>query len=79
MFLRRLGQNSRQQCLLGRNCPQILQDENGDYVAVGPLITAEVSKALPPGPGMGPNEGAVRIPQTVMAAARAEMTAVQAI
>jgi hypothetical protein len=26
---------------------------DGDFVAVGPLITNEAVKAIPPGPGMG--------------------------
>jgi hypothetical protein len=72
MVLRRLGKSGQQLCLLGRNCPQILQDENGDFVAVGAVITDEVSKAMPPGPGIGPKEGAVRIPRGVMVAAWAE-------
>jgi len=75
MFLRRLGQNDPQRCTYGHNCPQILEGEDGDFVAVGPDITADAIKAMPPGPGIGPKEGAVRIPRAVMIAARAEIPA----
>jgi hypothetical protein len=75
MFLRRLGENSRQLCSAGLNCPQILEMVDGDFAAVGPDITAEAIKAMPPGPGIGPKEGAVRIPRAVMLAARAEIPA----
>jgi len=75
MFLRRLGQNVRQQCSTGAQCPQILEMVNGDFAAVGLDITAEAVKAMPPGPGIGPKEGAVRIPRAVMIAVRAEIPA----
>jgi len=35
MFLRRLGENRRQQCLHGHNCPQILEMTDGDFAAAG--------------------------------------------
>jgi hypothetical protein len=47
----------------------------GDFAAAGPLITAEAVKALPPGPGIGPNEGVVRVPRDVMLAAMVELLA----
>ena len=73
MFIRRLGQNGRQQCQAGLNCPQILEMVDGDFAAVGTLITDEAVKAMPPGPGIGPKEGAVRIPRAVMISARPEI------
>lgn len=75
MFLRRLGQNGRQQCSTGAQCPQILEMIDGDFAAVGLDITAEAVKAMPPGPGIGPKEGAVRIPRAVMLAACADVPA----
>jgi len=75
MFLRRLGQNGRKQCSTGLQCPQILEMIDGDFAAVGQDITAEAAMAMPPGPGIGPKEGAVRIPRAVMLAARAEIPA----
>lgn len=42
---------------------------NGDFAAVGPDIREESINALPPGPGVGPKEGIVRIPRQVMLAA----------
>lgn len=75
MFLRRLGYNERQ-CEGGFNCPQILEMVDGDFAAVGTLITDEAIKAMPPGPGVGPTEGVVKIPRAVMIAARAEIPTV---
>ena len=74
MFIRRLGQNA-QQCSSGHYCPQILEMTDGDFAAVGLDITGEAIKAMPPGPGVGPKEGVVKIPRHVMLAARAEMPA----
>ena len=68
-----IRKNGRQHCAHGFNCPQILEMVDGDFAAVGPDITAEAVKAMPPGPGIGPKEGAVRIPRAVMLAARAEI------
>lgn len=73
MFIRRLGQNGRQRCSSGHYCPQILEMVDGDFAVVGPLITEEAAKAMPPGPGVGPMEGVVRIPRAVMIAARADI------
>jgi hypothetical protein len=75
MFIRRLGQNGRQQCANGHHCSQILEMADGDFAAVGALITEEATKAMPPGPGVGPNEGVVRIPRAVMIAARPDIPA----
>jgi hypothetical protein len=75
MFLRRLGENRRQQCANGHHCPQILEMVDGDFAAVGLDITAEAVKAMPPGPGIGPKENAVRIPRQVMIAAGGDLPA----
>lgn len=72
MNLKRLGQNAPQ-CSYGYNCPQILERADGDFVAVGVDVTEETSAALPPGPGIGPNERAVRIPRQVVASVRPEL------
>lgn len=73
MFLRRLGQGENQQCEGGRYCPQILEMTDGDFAAVGLLITEEAAKAMLPGPGVGPQEGVVRLPRSVVIAARTEI------
>ena len=73
MFVRRLGQNRGQQCEGGHYCSQILEMTDGDFAAVGTLITDEAVKAMPPGPGVGPKEGVVKIPRAVMVSARAEI------
>ena len=73
MFIKRLGQNGRQLCSTGLQCPQLLEMEDGDFAAVGLLITEAAAKAMPPGPGVGPNEGVVKIPRAVLIAARPEI------
>lgn len=75
MILHRLGEKNRQQCLLGRDCPQVLRSDDGHFVFVGKLVTGEVSGKLPPGPGIGAGEGAVKIPCDVVAAALPEIAA----
>lgn len=75
MFLRRLGDNGRNSCLGGFRCSQILELADGDFAAVGVDMTAEAVPAMPPGPGVGPNEKVVRIPRKVLVAARAEIPA----
>lgn len=75
MFIRRLGQNNVKLCESGHHCPQLLELADGDFAAVGADMTAEAVPALPPGPGVGPNERVVRIPRRVMMAARADIPA----
>jgi hypothetical protein len=75
MFVRRLGQNSRHQCAYGHYCPQILELADGDFAAVGVDMTDEAVPAMPPGPGVGPNERVIRIPRQVLIAARTEIPA----
>ena len=75
MFIRRLGQNGRQQCQNGHYCPQILEMTDGDFAAAGMDITAEAKAALPPGPGIGPKEGVVKIPRAVMLAVVSDIVA----
>jgi hypothetical protein len=66
MFIRRLGQKGRQRCSTGAHCSQVLEMIDGDFTVVGKNITAEAKAALPPGPGIGPDECAVRVPRRVM-------------
>ena len=73
MFLRRLGQNGRQLCQSGLNCPQILEMVDGSFAVAGEDITDTARAALPPGPGIGPTERMVKVPRQVMAAARSEL------
>ena len=78
MFLRRLGQNGRAQCMLGHQCPQVLEKKDGNFAVCGPLITEEAIKAMPPGPGVGPKEGVVEVPREVMLSAMADYFATAA-
>jgi len=75
MFIRRLGWNSKQQCVLGHQCPQVLEKKDGNFAVCGPLITEEAIKAMPPGPGVGPKEGVVEVPREVFLAAVADLIA----
>ena len=75
MFLRRLGQNGRQQCEGGHYCAQLLEMTDRDFAAVGLDITDEAVGAIPPGPGVGPTEKVVRIPRKVMLAAVSDIIA----
>jgi hypothetical protein len=72
-FIRRLGQSDRSFC--GRSCPQILEMADGDFAVVGLDITAEATKAMPPGPGVGTDERVVKIPRRVMVGSRADIPA----
>lgn len=74
MFLRRLGQNG-QRCTGGHYCPQFLEMADGNYAAVGEDIREAAIKEMPPGPGVGPTEGVVKIPRDVMLAAALEIVA----
>jgi len=77
MFVRRLGQNGRRaKCSTGAHCPQILEMTDGDFAIVGLDIKKEAAGALPPGPGVSPSEGIVKIPRDVMVAAMADILAV---
>ena len=73
MFIRRLGQSGRRQCMTGHHCAQILEMVDGDFAAVGLDITEEAIGAIPPGPGVGPKERVVRIPRRVMVEARPDI------
>ena len=75
IFIRRLGQNERNLCSFGHNCPQILEMADGDFAAVGLDITEEALRAFPAGPGVGPNERVIRIPRQVLIAVRVEIPA----
>ena len=75
MVLRRMGQDDRQMCMSGHNCPQILADEVGDFVVVGSDVRDEAIQAMPKGPGVGPTEGAVKVPRAVVVAALPDILA----
>jgi hypothetical protein len=53
-------------CREGHHCPQVLLQKDGNFTVVGLDIREEALKSLPPGPGIGPKEGAVMIPRDVM-------------
>ena len=75
MFIKRLGGNEQSRCESGYHCPQILEMADHDFAVVGTDITAEAIPAMPPGPGVGPNERVIRVPRRVFIAARVEIPA----
>jgi hypothetical protein len=64
--------------MLGHNCAQVLEKLDGNFAVCGPVITEAAAKALPPGPGVGPNEAVVEVPQDVMLSAMADYLATKA-
>ena len=78
MFAKRLGQKNAVQCTHGYSCPQILEKTDGNFAVVGTLITKAAVAAMPPGPGVGPNEGVVEVPRAVMLSAMADYFATAA-
>lgn len=74
MFVRRLGQSSGPlSCASGRNCPDILELDGGDFAVIGADITALAIGRLPEGSGCGPDERVVRIPRALLVRARADI------
>lgn len=51
---------------------------DGAFAVVGTLITDEARKELPPGPGVGPHEGVVKVPREVVLSAMADFLAAAA-
>jgi hypothetical protein len=76
MFTKRLGLDWLEQCPGGHNCPQVLEMTDRDFAVAGQNITEEARTALPPGPGIGPDERMVKVPRKVMLAALAEIVSV---
>lgn len=72
MFLRRLG-SPGPLCAGGCSCPEILEMESGDFAVIGTDITHEASGCLLPGTGCGVGERIVRIPRTLLIAARPQI------
>lgn len=72
---RRLGQSANMQCAGGYYCPQVLEMPDGDFAVVGKIITEEAKRHIPEGPGVGPDEGIVKVPRRVMADVRPELPA----
>lgn len=66
MFIRRLGGSALKQCEFGRDCPQVLVMTDGSFAVVGADIKSVAAAHLPPGPGIGPTEGMVKVPREVM-------------
>ena len=77
MFIRRLGQN-QPECKHGYACPQVLEMTDGAFAVVGLVITDDAITTLPPGPGVGPKEGVVKVPRAVLLSSMAEFFATPA-
>lgn len=74
MILRRLGTppplRASSECVACNNCPDLFELEGGDFAVIGYDVTEEVSPHLPADAGCGANERIVRIPRSVLVAAR---------
>lgn len=73
---RRLGLSPRErepQCVALNNCPDILELDDGDFAIIGLDITDEATPVLPIGSGCGDGERIVRIPRSVLTAAKSDI------
>ena len=75
-FHRRLGPdphtNGAQSVALN-GCPDLWELDNGDIAIIGIDITQASANRLPPTAGCGPDERIVRVPRTVILAAKADI------
>lgn len=71
MFKRSLGIDSTSiRCVGGKNCPQILELNDGNFAIVGTDITHTATRCLPEDAGCGPTERVVQIPRALLIRAR---------
>jgi hypothetical protein len=76
MFIRRLGPNPHENGARTENlagCPDILELENGDFAVIGRDITSEARRSMFPTASCGPDERVVRLPRTIMVAAKRDI------
>lgn len=73
MFLRRLVPNSTVlPCQSTNGCPDLWEMADGDFAVIGTDITA-LAGNLPPEAGCSPDERIVRIPRSLLVAAKANI------
>jgi hypothetical protein len=76
MFMRVLGRSKKaagvSACRDSAACPDIVETETGDFVAIGKDVT-ELAAKLPHGAGCGPTERMVLIPRHILVAAKADI------
>lgn len=77
MFLRVLGRSKngiqdRLPCQSTSGCPDLLEMETGDFVAIGKDVS-DLASSLPAGTGRGPGEKMVLIPRKVPIAAKSDI------
>ena len=74
MFKRSLGIDSTSiRCVGGKNCPQILELNDGNFAIVGTDITRTAKPSLPADAGCGPTERVVQIPRALLIRARKDI------
>jgi hypothetical protein len=77
-FHRRLGPdphaNGRQSVALN-GCPDLWELDNGDVAVIGIDITRDCADSLPATAGCGPDERIVRVPRSVILAAKQDIAA----
>lgn len=72
---RRLGASAAGRCYSSQMCPNVFELADGDFIAVGEDVTAEMSPLLPPDAGCAPHERIIRLPRRILVGARAEIPA----
>ena len=76
MVLRRLGTPPSQRqgaCVACDNCPDLFELADGDFAVIGLDVTDSVAGFLPADAGCGAGERIVRIPRSVLVAAKADI------
>lgn len=76
MNLRRLGSkmDAASACGALDNCPLVAEDmDSGDFLVVGEDMTEALKEKLPSDIGVAPHERIVRIPRSILIAARRDI------
>ncbi len=77
-FHRRLGSDPHangRKCVGLNGCPDFWELSNGDIAVIGIDITTDCADRLPPSAGCGPDERIVRVPRSVVLAAKQDIAA----
>ena len=67
---------TEEMCCGLKNCPAILELEDGDFAIIGEDITHVAAKALPMTAGCSPSERIVRLPRVIVLAAKSELASI---
>jgi hypothetical protein len=67
---------TEEMCCGLKKCPAILELEDGDFAIIGEDITQAASNALPASAGCASSECIVRLPRSVVLAAKSELASI---